>query len=328
MPINKYGTRSEVMRGIALMTAGGLKKKDLKYNKDGKIVSKKLSNIVKTRNKNYIGGASNVQHKKKERTAAKNISNIYRKIRTKGDYKINWKTHRLPTLTNLVYRFDQKKLYLTDNNDPKIDKGSTVNKFNLKLQDEKIVVNENNLCLEKNNVSLPLKNLASRIKAYNYEIKGTKVINEKGINLFTKSSELKQIYKNYSNKQTKQKDEKNYPSRCNVNKYYNIEYDFNGGMKGHNLKIYEIENGISKNELNVNLGEQYILDLKIDKKIGCAYDYNNMYLKNKYNADKIYLYEFDKIRKIGLLVVKSAGKAAAKAAAAKAAAAKAAAKAH
>ena len=45
--INKrVGTRAQVMHGNAKMTGGGLMKKDLKYNKTGKIVSKKLSRIA------------------------------------------------------------------------------------------------------------------------------------------------------------------------------------------------------------------------------------------------------------------------------------------
>jgi len=43
----KTGSRAQVMHGTAKMTGGGLKKKDLKYNKHGKIVSKKLSAIAK-----------------------------------------------------------------------------------------------------------------------------------------------------------------------------------------------------------------------------------------------------------------------------------------
>lgn len=42
----KVGTRLQVMRGTAKQTGGGLKKKDLKYNKHGKIVSKKISNKI------------------------------------------------------------------------------------------------------------------------------------------------------------------------------------------------------------------------------------------------------------------------------------------
>ena len=37
------GTRAEVMHGTAAHTSGGLRKEDLMYNKQGKIVSKKAS---------------------------------------------------------------------------------------------------------------------------------------------------------------------------------------------------------------------------------------------------------------------------------------------
>lgn len=44
--MNKTGTRLQVMYGNAKQTSGGLKKKDLKYNKNGKIVRKKMSIIA------------------------------------------------------------------------------------------------------------------------------------------------------------------------------------------------------------------------------------------------------------------------------------------
>jgi hypothetical protein len=43
----RVGSRAQVMHGNAKMTGGGLKKKDLKYNKQGKIVSKKMSHLAK-----------------------------------------------------------------------------------------------------------------------------------------------------------------------------------------------------------------------------------------------------------------------------------------
>ena len=45
--MERVGTRAQVMHGNAKQTAGGLKKKDLKYNKQGKIVSKKMSQRAK-----------------------------------------------------------------------------------------------------------------------------------------------------------------------------------------------------------------------------------------------------------------------------------------
>ena len=41
------GSRAKVMHGTALKTSGGLRKRDLKYNKSGKIVSKKASASAK-----------------------------------------------------------------------------------------------------------------------------------------------------------------------------------------------------------------------------------------------------------------------------------------
>ena len=41
------GTRAEVMHGTARRTSGGLTKGDLKYNKSGRIVSKKKSQQAK-----------------------------------------------------------------------------------------------------------------------------------------------------------------------------------------------------------------------------------------------------------------------------------------
>ena len=45
------GTRAEVMHGNALRTPGGLQKKDLKYNKNRRIVSKKQSARAKRENR-------------------------------------------------------------------------------------------------------------------------------------------------------------------------------------------------------------------------------------------------------------------------------------
>jgi hypothetical protein len=45
--IKSVGTRAEVMHGTARHTSGGLTKKDLKYNKHGRIVSVKMSNRAK-----------------------------------------------------------------------------------------------------------------------------------------------------------------------------------------------------------------------------------------------------------------------------------------
>lgn len=48
--MNKIGSRAKVMHGNALKTGGGLTKKELKYNNQGKIVSIKASNSAKNSN--------------------------------------------------------------------------------------------------------------------------------------------------------------------------------------------------------------------------------------------------------------------------------------
>ena len=57
--MKRVGTRIQVMHGNAKQTGGGLKKKDLKYNKHGKIVSKKASaNATKKMKGGQVGGGS------------------------------------------------------------------------------------------------------------------------------------------------------------------------------------------------------------------------------------------------------------------------------
>ena len=57
----KIGNRKQVINGIAKQTGGGLQKKDLKYNKFGKIVSKKISNKAKKENKLQKAGYYNIK---------------------------------------------------------------------------------------------------------------------------------------------------------------------------------------------------------------------------------------------------------------------------
>ena len=50
-PIRKRGSRAQVMNKTALRTPGGLRRKDLKYNKQGRIVSRKKSAKAKRENR-------------------------------------------------------------------------------------------------------------------------------------------------------------------------------------------------------------------------------------------------------------------------------------
>lgn len=51
MKIKNIGSRAQVMHGNAKKTGGGLTISHLKYNKQGKIVSKKASSIAKKNNR-------------------------------------------------------------------------------------------------------------------------------------------------------------------------------------------------------------------------------------------------------------------------------------
>ena len=50
-PMKARGTRAQVMHGTAVKTPGGLTKSQLKYNKQGRIVSKKKSAKAKKENR-------------------------------------------------------------------------------------------------------------------------------------------------------------------------------------------------------------------------------------------------------------------------------------
>jgi hypothetical protein len=50
-PKRVIGSRAQVMNGSAVKTVGNLRKRDLKYNKQGRIVSKKRSNKAKRENR-------------------------------------------------------------------------------------------------------------------------------------------------------------------------------------------------------------------------------------------------------------------------------------
>ena len=68
--MQRIGSRAQVMHGNAKQTGGGLKKKDLKYNKQGKIVSKKMSAMAK--NEKRLQKAGNTT-KKKQFGSVKNM---------------------------------------------------------------------------------------------------------------------------------------------------------------------------------------------------------------------------------------------------------------
>lgn len=79
----RVGTRKQVMDEEAIMTGGGLNKKDLKYNNSGKIVSNKMSNIAKKKNNlqktgnyNKMNGGTNSREIQKQ-NLTQHINNDY-----------------------------------------------------------------------------------------------------------------------------------------------------------------------------------------------------------------------------------------------------------
>ena len=108
------GSRAEVMHGTAKKTGGGLRKKDLKYNKRGKIVSKKASKTAKNNNNlikaGYItkkgvfgvfkikGGANSDYSDYNNYRYNSNNYNYYR--RNSNNYNYNYYRHNSNNLSN------------------------------------------------------------------------------------------------------------------------------------------------------------------------------------------------------------------------------------
>jgi hypothetical protein len=79
----RVGTREQVMNKEAIMTSGGLKKKDLKYNNSGKIVSNKMSTnakkkfLQKTGNYNKMNGGTKSEEEQKQKLSHHIINDKY-----------------------------------------------------------------------------------------------------------------------------------------------------------------------------------------------------------------------------------------------------------
>jgi len=90
----KVGSRAQVMNGTVLKTPGGLRKKDLKYNKQGRIVSKKKSARAKRENRlvksGYVTekgvfGSKFIGEKKKKKKSSKKPSKKRRSTKQSKD---------------------------------------------------------------------------------------------------------------------------------------------------------------------------------------------------------------------------------------------------
>ena len=69
----KYGTRKEVFDGLCMMTRGGLVKENLMEGKNGKILSKKKSDMAKVSYAKYGFNKRVEKPKKKTRRKKKDV---------------------------------------------------------------------------------------------------------------------------------------------------------------------------------------------------------------------------------------------------------------
>ena len=69
--VKTIGSRAQVMHGTAKKTSGGLQKKDLKYNKQGRIVSKRKSELGHKLYAKHKSTLKKNQYKKKPKTSRK-----------------------------------------------------------------------------------------------------------------------------------------------------------------------------------------------------------------------------------------------------------------
>jgi hypothetical protein len=99
MPTDKIkavGKRAQVMHGTAHHTSGGLTKKDLKYNKHGKIVSRKKSAkgaslLKRLTSKGYFTRKGKFGYVK--RSVGSKAKGTRKKKRTRKRGKYRWKRH-------------------------------------------------------------------------------------------------------------------------------------------------------------------------------------------------------------------------------------------
>lgn len=94
--IKAVGKRAQVMHGTAHHTSGGLTKKDLKYNKHGKIVSRKKSAkgaslLKRLTSKGYFTRKGKFGYVK--RSVGSKAKGTRKKKRTRKRGKYRWKRH-------------------------------------------------------------------------------------------------------------------------------------------------------------------------------------------------------------------------------------------
>ena len=121
--MKRVGTRIQVMNGTAKQTGGGLRKRDLIYNKRGKIVSKKMSSIAKKRMQKG-GTVETVEVIKNSKNNTKIVLHRFNKLT-----KTNNNTNNTNNNTNYV-----EKIYYKDKSQTEINK--------TKVKTEKIILGQ------------------------------------------------------------------------------------------------------------------------------------------------------------------------------------------
>ena len=106
--IKNIGSRAQVMHGTAKKTSGGLEKKDLKYNNQGRIVSKRKSDLghkLYAKNKSIL---KKNQFKKNPKTSRK--KNTMKKPKTSRKKKtMTMKKKPNPSCKELLKRLIERK---------------------------------------------------------------------------------------------------------------------------------------------------------------------------------------------------------------------------
>ena len=100
--MRKIGSRAQVMHGNARMTGGGLRKKDLKYNKRGKIVSKKASKAAKK--SNNLVKAGYVTKKGEFGTINVKDGGMFHRMKTHNVINMLYETVNNSSKANIIFR--------------------------------------------------------------------------------------------------------------------------------------------------------------------------------------------------------------------------------
>ena len=152
------GSRKEVMNGLAKKTSGGLIKNNLKYNKQRKIVSKKLSELAI---KNYrlaktslIKGGRKTKVIKLNRRSLEAVDDTNSYVYIGHGSKTNKKYIELGKNQTVILLCDNNKCYYSPSNHGSWDYifNSSIEQFKVKLLNSEYFKKDHKLCIYKNKV--------------------------------------------------------------------------------------------------------------------------------------------------------------------------------